>query len=138
MVNMMNSKNAKILVVDNSMFMRNTLRNILVNAGYNTIGEAQDGAEAIQKYKKLKPDVLITEIILPDIVMNGLETLKWIIKMDPQVKIIVISALKYTNLINELKHVGVNEIINKPFVPDTVIKAVDKVVRYDGTFWKTT
>ncbi|MBI4752954.1 response regulator [Candidatus Desantisbacteria bacterium] len=124
----MKHKNARILIVDDSLFMRKILRKILANADYDVVGEAIDGAGAVQRYRELKPDLVTMDIVLPDIEMNGIETLKWLIRIDPEVKIVMISAVGYDELINEVLSVGAKDFVVKPFKPEILIKTIQQAL----------
>ncbi|PIX15719.1 two-component system response regulator [Candidatus Desantisbacteria bacterium CG_4_8_14_3_um_filter_40_12] len=124
----MKHKNARILIVDDSLFMRRILRKILTCAGYDVVGEATDGTIAVQRYRELKPDLVTMDIVLPDIEMNGIETLKWLISINPEVKIVMISAVGYEELINEVLSIGAKDFVVKPFKPEILIKTIQQVL----------
>ncbi|MBI4777461.1 response regulator [Candidatus Desantisbacteria bacterium] len=124
----MKRKNARILIVDNSLFMRRMLRKMLTEAGYDVAGEAADGASAIQRYRELKPDLVTMDIVLPDIEMNGIETLKWLTKIDPEARIVMVSAVGYEELINEVISVGAKDFVVKPFKQEILIKTIQHVL----------
>ena len=124
----MKHKNARILIVDESLFMRRMLRKILTEAGYDVAGEASDGASAIQRYREIKPDLVTMDIVLPDVEMNGIETLKWLTKIDPEAKIVMVSAVGYEELINEVLSVGAKDFVVKPFKHDVLIKTIQRVL----------
>ncbi|MFH1859500.1 MAG: response regulator [bacterium] len=128
----MKHKNARILIVDDSLFMRKILRKILTENGYNIAGEASDGASAIQRYRELKPDLVTMDIVLPDVEMNGIETLKWLTKIDPEAKIIMVSAVGYEELINEVLSIGAKDFVIKPFKHDVLIKTIQHVLTNRG------
>ncbi|OIP40984.1 two-component system response regulator [Candidatus Desantisbacteria bacterium CG2_30_40_21] len=124
----MKHKNARILIVNDSLFMRRILRKILTCAGYDVVGEATDGTIAVQRYRELKPDLVTMDIVLPDIEMNGIETLKWLISINPEVKIVMISAVGYEELINEVLSIGAKDFVVKPFKPEILIKTIQQVL----------
>ncbi|MBU0700789.1 response regulator [bacterium] len=128
----MKHKNARILIVDESLFMRRMLRKILTEAGYDVAGEASDGASAIQRYREIKPDLVTMDIVLPDVEMNGIETLKWLTKIDPEAKIVMVSAVGYEELINEVLSVGAKDFVVKPFKHDVLIKTIQRVLTNRG------
>lgn len=128
----MKHKNARILIVDDSLFMRRMLRKILTDAGYDVVGEATDGASAIQRYRELKPDLVTMDIVLPDVEMNGIETLKWLTKIDPEAKIVMVSAVGYEELINEVLSIGAKDFVVKPFKDEVLIKAIQHVLTNRG------
>jgi len=124
----MRAKRPRILLVDNSKFIRIILRKILTKQGFEIVGEAYDGASAIQKYRELKPDVVLMDIVLPDPRMNGIETIKWIIKIDPAALIIMVSAVENQVLINEGLNAGAKDFCIKPFEHIHLIQTINKVL----------
>src|SRR5690554_3356153 len=91
----------KILVVDDSAFMRAILKNILVDAGYEVIGEAGDGQDAIEKYKELKPELVTMDVTMPNI--NGIEAARSIIDYDKDANIIICTAMGQDWMIMEAR-----------------------------------
>lgn len=81
----------KVLIVDDAIFMRNVIKNILLNHGFDVVGEASNGLEAVQKYEELKPDIVTMDITMP--IMSGIEALQYILANDPDAKIVMITAL---------------------------------------------
>ncbi|MEW6096490.1 MAG: response regulator [bacterium] len=125
----MRLKRRKVLLVDDSKFIRMILRNLLTKEGYEIVGEAYDGASAIQKYRELKPDLVLMDIVLPDPTMNGIETIKWIVKIDPTAFIIIVSAVEYQVLINEALAAGAKNYCNKPFEASNLIQIMKEVLK---------
>lgn len=113
----------KILVVDDSAFMRKVLIDILKNNGYESIVEACNGKEAIEKFKSEKPALLLLDIIMPE--MDGIEVLKQIGK---EAKILIISAIGQEGMIQEAKDNGALGFIVKPFENDKVAEEIKKVL----------
>ncbi len=112
-----------ILLVDDSLFVRTTLKNILVQNGYNIAGEAVDGYDAIEKYENCTPDMVVMDITMH--FMNGAEASKEILKLHPDAKIVILSALgKQEDIINLLK-MGVKDYIVKPFNQEKLLATVD-------------
>ncbi len=124
----MKRKNARILIVNDSLFMRKILRKMLTETGYDVVGETSDGTNAIQRYRELKPDLVTMDIVLPDVEMNGIETLKWLIKIDPEARVVMISAVGYEELINEVLSVGAKDFVVKPFKQEVLIKTIQHVL----------
>lgn len=118
------SKN--ILVVDDAAFMRMMIKDILTKNGYNVIGEAENGAKAIEKYAELKPDLVIMDITMPDV--DGIQAVKEIRKIDPNANIIMCSAMGQQAMVIEAIQAGAKDFIVKPFQSDRVIEAVKKVL----------
>ncbi len=126
---MIMSKRNRILIVDDSKFIRIILRKLLTKQGYEIVGEAYDGTVAIQKYRELKPDLVLMDIVLSDPTMNGIETIKWIIKIDPTALIIIVSAMEHQGLINEALVAGAKNYCIKPFETNELIQIIDKVLK---------
>jgi two-component system chemotaxis response regulator CheY len=114
----------KVLIVDDTAFMRMMLKTIITGKGYEVVGEAQDGIEAVEKYKELKPDIVTMDITMPR--MDGIEAIKEIMKMDPDAKIIVCSAMGQKTLVIDALKLGAKDFIVKPFDADRVIEAISR------------
>lgn len=116
----------KILVCDDTMFMRKLLREILVDNGYEVIGEAENGIAAIEKYNLLKPDLILMDITMPE--MDGIAALNKIIEIDSKAKVIICSAMGQEQTVLSAIKGGAKDFIVKPFDNERVIQAVAKVV----------
>ena len=114
-----------ILVCDDAMFMRNVLKDILVKNGYNIVGEACNGIEAIRKAKDLQPDIITLDITMP--VMDGITALKNIRKEGITVPIIMCSAMGQQCMVVEAIESGANDFIVKPFDSTRVLTALEKM-----------
>ncbi len=117
----------RVLLADDLSFMRMVQKEILVDKGYDVVGEASDGLEAIEKYKSLSPDVIILDITMPN--MNGLDAMHQIFQMDKSAKIIICSALGQQQLIVEAIKAGVKDFIVKPFKPERMLSAIEKAIK---------
>ncbi len=116
----------RVLVVDDAKFMRHLLKNILVEMGWEVVGEAADGNEACEMYKSLSPDVVTMDIVMPN--TNGIDALKRIREFDPDAKIVMISAIDQREpLMDALKH-GAADYVVKPFEKERVEEALHRVV----------
>lgn len=113
-----------ILVVDDAAFMRMMIKEILTKNGYEIVGEANDGNEAIEKYKELKPDLVTMDITMPE--LDGIEALKIIKKDFPEAKIIMCSAMGQQSMVIDAIQAGAKDFIVKPFQADRVIEAISK------------
>jgi two-component system chemotaxis response regulator CheY len=116
----------RVLIVDDALFMRSMIRDILKRDGYEVVGEAGTGIEAVGKYKELKPDVVTMDIIMPD--MGGIEAASEIIEYDPQAKIIMCSAMGQQALVIEALQAGAKDFIVKPFQPSKVLEALQRIL----------
>ena len=117
---------AKILLVDDAAFMRMMVKNTLNENGYTDTYEASDGAEAVNKYAEIQPDLVIMDITMPN--MDGLEALKAISKADPNASIVMCSAMGQEAMVIEAIKSGAKDFIVKPFKPDRIIKTVSSIV----------
>jgi two-component system chemotaxis response regulator CheY len=113
------------MIADDALFMRRSLRIILEKIGYQIVAEAANGLEAIAKYKLSKPDIVTMDITMPD--MNGIEAVKELKKIDPEAKIIVISAMGSMAFVYDAISAGASGFIVKPFKEEDVIKNLLKL-----------
>ena len=120
---------AKVLIVDDALFMRNMLRNIFSESGFDIVGEAQNGNEAIEMYQRLRPDLVTMDIVMPE--KNGIEALKEIMAADGGARVVICSALGQESLIMEALEAGARDFIVKPFKPPKVIEVAQKVLSSD-------
>ncbi|MHC6179275.1 response regulator [Clostridium sp. JNZ X4-2] len=116
---------AKILIVDDAAFMRMMIKDILEKNGFEIVGEANNGIKAVELYKKEKPDVVTMDITMPD--MDGIEAVKAIKALDPAAKIIMCSAMGQQTMVMDAIKAGARDFIVKPFQPDRVLEAINKV-----------
>lgn len=115
-----------ILICDDAAFMRMMIRDILTKNGYNVVGEAENGARAVEKYSEVSPDLVLMDITMPE--MDGIQALKAIRAKDPNAKVIMCSAMGQQAMVIESIQSGAKDFIVKPFQADRVIDAVKKVV----------
>ena len=115
---------AKVLVVDDALFMRKMLIDILKKEGFEVCGEAENGKDAIEQYKQLKPDLVTMDIVMPKMdEVDGIGAVREIMKMDPQAKIIMVSAMGQHVLVVEAIQAGAKDFITKPFQPSRITEA---------------
>lgn len=117
---------AKILIVDDAAFMRMMVKDVLSKGGYNDLEEAVDGADAVEKYKELNPDLVIMDITMPN--MDGLEALKAIKEIDPNSTVIMCSAMGQESMVIEAIKSGAKDFIVKPFKPDRILGTVSSII----------
>ena len=114
----------KILIVDDSAFMRKVLRDIFESAGYSNFIEASNGREAIEKWRKEKPDFMFLDVIMPE--MNGMDVLREIGK---EAKVIIVSAVGQKDMIDEAKALGAIDYVVKPFDRDQVLEKAQRYIQ---------
>ena len=115
-----------VLVCDDAIFMRTMISDILVQAGFDVIGEAESGVQAVEKYRQLKPDLVTMDIVMPD--MGGIEAVREICKTDPDARILMCSAMGQQALVVEAIQAGAKDFVVKPFQPSRVLEAVQRVL----------
>lgn len=117
---------AKILIVDDAAFMRMMLKDILGKNGHEILGEAANGAEAVKKFKELKPDLVTMDIVMPEV--GGIDALKQIMSNSPSARVVMCSALGQEAMLKEALAAGAKDFIVKPFQKDKVLEVVGKVL----------
>jgi two-component system, chemotaxis family, chemotaxis protein CheY len=117
---------ARVLVVDDAIFMRKMISDILEGNGMEIVGEADTGALAVEKYKELKPDLVTMDIIMPE--MNGIDAVRQIISNDSQARIVMCSALGQQALVQDALTAGAKDFLIKPFNPSRVIEVISKIL----------
>ncbi len=115
-----------VLVCDDAIFMRTMISDILSQAGFEIVGEAESGLQAVQKYRELKPDLVTMDIVMPD--MGGIEAVREICEQDPDAKILMCSAMGQQALVVEAIQAGAKDFVVKPFQPSRVLEAVQRVL----------
>jgi two-component system chemotaxis response regulator CheY len=115
----------KILVVDDSPQIRKSLSNILEKNNYDVVGEAGSGTEAIKQFNLLSPDIVMLDIIMPQ--LGGIETLRLLRSLRKDVKVIMVSALDSVDRVKECLKAGASHYILKPFEEDKIIEILRKI-----------
>ena len=115
-----------VLVCDDAIFMRTMIADILTQAGFEEVGEAESGVQAIEKYRQLKPDLVTMDIVMPD--MGGIDAVREICREDPDARILMCSAMGQQALVVEAIQAGAKDFIVKPFQPSRVLEAVQRVI----------
>ena len=115
-----------VLVCDDAVFMRTMVSDILSQAGFTVVGEAENGKQAVEKYQELKPDLVTMDIIMPE--MGGIEAVKKITQLDPGARILMCSAMGQQSLVQEALQAGARDFVVKPFQPSRVLEAVQRVL----------
>lgn len=116
----------KILLVDDAAFMRKMVKDTLSKAGYTDLYEAVDGADAVEKFGEIGPDLVIMDITMPN--MDGLEALKTIRAKDGSANVVMCSAMGQESMVMDAVRSGAKDFIVKPFKPDRVLKTVGNIL----------
>ena len=117
---------ARVLVVDDAAFMRKMVSDALSKAGHEVIGEACNGAEAVESFRALKPELTTLDITMPE--KDGLQALGEIMTLDPSARVIMCSALGQESKVLESIKLGARDFVVKPFKPERVQEAVTKAL----------
>jgi two-component system chemotaxis response regulator CheY len=113
-------------VCDDAIFMRTMISDILTQAGYEVVGEAETGTQAVEKYKQLKPDLVTMDIVMPD--MGGIDAVREIVSGDPSARVLMCSTMGQQALVVEAIQAGAKDFVVKPFQPSRVLEAVQRVL----------
>ncbi len=115
-----------VLVCDDAIFMRTMISDILAQAGYEVVGEAETGTQAVERFRDLNPDLVTMDIVMPD--MGGIDAVREIIKIAPNAKVLMCSAMGQQALVVEAIQAGAKDFVVKPFQPSRVLEAVQRVL----------
>ena len=116
----------KVLIVDDAAFMRMMLKDILTKNDFEVVAEAENGKAGVAAFQRYKPDIFTMDITMPE--MNGIDAVKAIKAIDPNVKVVMVSAMGQQPMVIEAIQAGANDFIVKPFQPERVIEAITKVL----------
>ncbi len=124
----MANEKKRVLIVDDAQFTRNILKNIMSKTGYvEIVGEASNGKEGIELFKKLKPDMITMDLVMPE--KGGIETIEEILKIDSNALIVVVSALGQEALVLEAAKKGAKDFIQKPFKTEQIIEVLERILK---------
>ncbi|WGK69076.1 response regulator [Candidatus Haliotispira prima] len=115
-----------VLVVDDSIFVTKQITQILTSEGFNVIGTAEDGEEAIAKYHELRPDIVTMDITMPK--MDGVTALEKIMGRDPSAKVVMVSALGKQEMVKRSLMLGAKNYIVKPLDRKKVLERINSIL----------
>ncbi len=118
---------ARVMIIDDAKFMRTLIKKALEDAGFEVVGEADNGEKAIEVFKEVNPDIVTLDVVMPD--KSGIEVLKEILSIKPDVKVIIVSAMGQTDMITEALNLGAKDYVVKPFQPHTLVEVVKRVAQ---------
>jgi len=119
-------KDIRILIVDDEIFFRQVLRDLLGKIGFTVVGEAADGGEAVEKYRALRPHIVIMDIYMPD--KNGIDATREMVAFDKNARVLVASASDFDSDTQAALDAGAKAILMKPFVPREVYDTIKKIL----------
>lgn len=117
----------RFLIVDDSDFILKSLKVTITMLGGEVVGESKDGNEAIELYKKVRPDLVTCDIVMPT--MNGIDVVKHLVSLDPEAKIVMVSSLGHREMIEQAVSRGAKYFIVKPFKPAEAASALGSLIR---------
>ncbi len=120
----------RVLLVDDSTYIRTVLGSIIVEAGFEVVGEAADGEEAIRKYMNLKPDIVLMDVIMEP--MNGMAAAEVILDKDPAARILMVTVLEAKEILVDLIKIGAKGYITKPFSKEEIAEKIREVIKGGG------
>lgn len=115
----------RLLIVDDARFMRLVIRDVAAEVGWEVVGEAANGREAVRSFEQTRPDLIVLDLVMP--IMGGLEALKQIRSVDPHAKVAVVSDLDQKETILEVLRAGAIDYIVKPFERSRLLGVFAKV-----------
>ncbi|MGH7736520.1 MAG: response regulator [Candidatus Tyrphobacter sp.] len=118
--------NRRVLIVDDAVVMRMMIKGILVKSGFDIVGEAQNGVEAVEKYLELHPDLVTMDVVMPE--MDGITAVKQILSHDPSARIVMCTSMGQQALVVEAIQAGAKSFITKPFQPPKIVETLNKVL----------
>ena len=116
----------KVLVCDDAKFMRMMISTILTDAGWTVVGEAENGHQAVEKYKELGPDIVTMDMVMPE--MGGMDALREILVDDPSACVVMCTAVGQDHLIAEANELGARGTLLKPFTPEGLLEIMKKAL----------
>jgi len=118
---------ARVLLVDDTLFMRASIKQMLVSNGHEVVAEAANGIEAIEMYAQTKPDIVLMDITMPE--MNGIEALEHIKNQDPKAKVVMCTAMGQQAMVAQAVEKGAASFIVKPFDQDRLLKTIASICK---------
>ena len=117
----------KVLICDDTAFMRSVISKVVTEAGFEVVGTAASGEQAVQQFEELKPDLVTMDVVMPD--MGGIDAVRKIKELDPEARILMCSAIGQQLLMEEATKAGAGDYIVKPFQPPALLEAIDRVLQ---------
>lgn len=115
----------RVLVCDEAAFVRALISEILSGAGFEIVGEARTGTEAVARYRELRPGLVTIDVVMPE--LSGIDALRRIAAEDPGARLLVCSAMRRPEIVKEAAVAGAQAFVTKPFQPAALIEAAGRV-----------
>ncbi len=121
----------RLLVADDAMIIRQIIKDMAVSAGWEVVGEAANGQEAIERYRELHPDAVTLDLVMPE--HDGLHALHGILEFDSEAKVLVVSALEQRGVLKDAIKAGASDFVAKPFDKRSLAATLEQLVPNGGT-----
>lgn len=118
--------NRTLLVVDDAIVIRELIKDIASSAGWTVVGEGANGQQAVERYEQLHPDAVTLDLVMPQ--YDGLHGLRGIRSLDPEAKVVIVSALEQKNVLKEAFKAGASDFLVKPFDRGTLVSTLAQIV----------
>lgn len=116
----------RLLITDDAMIIRAMIRDAATQAGWEVVGEATNGAEAVELYRSLKPDLVTLDLVMPE--FDGLHALREIRKIDAAARVVIVSAINQKPALRETLRLGACDFLVKPFAKPLLIETITRAV----------
>jgi two-component system chemotaxis response regulator CheY len=116
----------RLLITDDAMIIRTMIRDLATEAGWEVVAEATNGAEAVELYREFRPDAVTLDLVMPE--FDGLHGLRGIREIDPDARVIVVSALNTQNVLKESFKLGATDFVLKPFQKQPLMETLEQAV----------
>ena len=123
----------RILLVEDSDVERALLKSLLSREGFDIVGEAASGVLAVEQFRRLKPDVALVDLLLPQ--MSGIEVARAILTLHPDAKLIAISGLCQPSVMAEVEAVGMCGFVPKPIDREELLSEIQVVTESGDSPW---
>jgi two-component system, chemotaxis family, chemotaxis protein CheY len=118
-----------LLVADDALIIRQIIKDMATTAGWTVVGEASNGKEAVEQYQQLRPDVVTLDLVMPE--HDGLYALHGIMELDPQAKVLLVSALEQRGVLKDAFRAGAADFVSKPFDKDNLQSTLAQLLPAD-------
>ncbi len=115
-----------LLVTDDALIIREMIKDAASSAGWRVVGEASNGQEAVDRYRDLRPDAATIDLVMPE--FDGLHGLRGIIALDPDAKVVVVSALDQKDVLKAAFKLGASDFVVKPFDKRVLLDTLEQLV----------
>ena len=120
----------RLLVADDAMIIRQIIKDMAATAGWEVVGEASNGQEAIERYRELHPDAVTLDLVMPE--HDGLHALHGIMEFDSEAKVLVVSALEQRGVLKDAIKAGASDFVAKPFDKKSLQATLEQLVPQAG------